>query len=369
MRDALALAERVLSRLLEATSPVPDYVDDLALAQRNGAAAESPSGSVSFESLQRYFSRKFPDVPLQLSAIRELPGGRSKRTLLISLQANAIVPQLCVLRQDKPESAQHTSVRNEWPAMLALHRAGAAVAEPLWLDTECAELGAPFLVMRFVPGATPGTYWSATDVSPALGRALARALATLHRVRPQDVFPDSPPDAKAAVAAMLAAREAPWRASDPERCVAAERSHALLRAQLNCIDGECVAVHGDVHFGNVLAQGDKLLCLTDWEFVHAGHPAEDLAFCRSYVESIMPWTEFMLEYVRAGGRSVTESQLGFFRVWTYLRNFSLAAAMRGRLLAGAPADMQSLLIAVDALPRLEAMLQSATADEITRASL
>jgi aminoglycoside phosphotransferase (APT) family kinase protein len=126
-----------------------------------------------------------------------------------------------------------------------------------------------------------------------------------------------------------------------------------------------VAVHGDAHFGNVLAEGDRLVCVTDWEFAHAGHPAEDLAFCRTSIESIMPWSEFLAEYRSAGGPEVSEPQLRFFRIWTYLRNFCFATLMRDRLAAGAPTDMQSLMIAVDAQPRLEALLLQALADETT----
>jgi aminoglycoside phosphotransferase (APT) family kinase protein len=208
-------------------------------------------------------------------------------------------------------------------------------------------------------GATPGSYWSAANVSPALGLALARALAALHSVSCAAVWPTALGDARRNVAQMLQQSAAQWRTCEPGRCAALERGYDWLSARLPCIDGDAVAVHGDVHFGNLLAEAEQLTCITDWEFAHPGHPAEDLAFCRSYIESIMHWDEFLLEYRRGGGRSVTVQQLQFFSVWTYLRNLSFATFMRARLMDGAPADLQSLVIALDAQPRLEALLHSA----------
>ena len=322
------------------------------------AAASSP---VSLPAVREYLLQRFPASRIELLHCTEIPGGRSKVTLMLEL-ANAgstsrapALPRSLVLRCDRPDSAQATTVCDEFPVLQAMYRAGAFAPEPLWVESDPRPLGAPFLAMRRMPGSACGDYWNAGSAGPAHARALAQALARIHGVDARSAWPAAAATARESVAALLMRHETRWRAlGRPSNTL--ECGYAWLRAQLACLTGPSVPVHGDVHFANVLFEGEQISCLTDWEFAHAGHAAEDLAFCRGYVESLLPWTEFVAAYAAAGGHEVSDAELRFFGVWTYLRNATLGAMALQRVLAGATTDIRTVAIALHSRARLEASL-------------
>jgi aminoglycoside phosphotransferase (APT) family kinase protein len=278
---------------------------------------------------------------------------------MLSTEPNSVVPPEIVLRLDNPGSAQNTAVRDEFPVMRKMYENGICAPEPLWLETDPDPLGAPFLAMRRMAGAAPGTFWSADGVSPALGLALADVLAAIHRQGASTIWSRAPMAARDAVAEMVSHCEMGWRAEISSVTTACALN--WLKRHLSCIDGFAAPVHGDVHFGNVLAEGDRLVCLTDWEFAHPGHPAEDLAFCRSYVEQVMPWRDFMAHYIAKGGAPIAEEQLHFFAIWGQLRNIAFGAGVLGSIANGAIPDVQSLSIALHSRAKLEAGLSQCLA--------
>ena len=322
---------------------------------------------VTGEVVQAYLDQKFGPETIRVQSCTPIPGGRSKLTVLLDVAPNTRVPAGLVLRIDGPGSAISTTVLDEFPILNVMFQAGIAAPEPLWVEADAAFLGAPFLVMRRMPGSAAGSLWEADHVSPAIGLALAQALASVHGARPATVWPAAPLDARTAVAEMLRDFEAGWRAGESTPSLAMECAYGWLRRQLPCIDGPAVAVHGDAHFANLLVQEDKLVCLLDWEFTHPGHPAEDLAYCRTYVEKIMPWDDFLLHYQAQGGAAVTAAQLEYFGVWGYLRNATYSANMLRDFNAGKVHGIQNLAIALNTRTRLEALLAQAVADALRRA--
>jgi len=331
------------------------------------APAPRPAAGPTREAVQEYLQRRFADAPPRVTACTEVPGGRSKLTVMLSLAHTGSLPREVVLRCDRPGSAQSTSVRDEFPVLQAMFRAGAFAPEPLWLEADPAPLGVCFLAMRRMPGSARGDYWSAGETRPVHARALARALACIHAAEPRQAWPDAPAMAQESTAALIATYETRWRAACAPTSVMLELGYTWLKDRLQCLMGASVAVHGDCHFANVLYEDAHISCLTDWEFAHAGHPAEDLAFCRSYVEAVMPWGEFLAEYCAGGGREISQAELVFFRVWTYLRNATLGAvALRG-VLEGRTSDIRTVAIAVHARARLEAALAHTLAAELAPA--
>ena len=147
-----------------------------------------------------------------------------------------------------------------------------------------------------------------------------------------------------------------WRAAHRPTSLAIEAAFAHLGGCIGAITGPAVPIHGDTHFGNVLAEGGRFVCLTDWEFGHPGHPAEDLAFCRQAVETVLPWEAFLARYRDAGGPDVTDAALRFFAIWGKLRNAVFGMRILRRFLDGAGHDIDSLAIALHSLPRVEAQL-------------
>jgi aminoglycoside phosphotransferase (APT) family kinase protein len=321
---------------------------------------------VTGERLGRYLETRFPGENIRLRDCHQIPGGRSKLTVLLSVEPNARLPEEMVIRIDAPGSAINTTVCDEFPVIDAMYRAGIAAPQPLWVEPDAQPLGAPFLVMRRMPGNAAGDLWGAEKVSPAIGRALAEALAGVHRADVKTIWPDAPPAARDAVKNMLDTFEWSWRQGDSTASLGMEAAFGWLRQHLPCIKGPTTAVHGDAHFANLLALDDKLVCLLDWEFAHPGHPADDLAYCRGYVETIMQWSDFLAHYRDHGGRAVSEAQLQFFAVWGYLRNITFGANMLRDFSAGKLHGIQHLAIALNTRARLEALLSKSVATALAR---
>jgi aminoglycoside phosphotransferase (APT) family kinase protein len=317
---------------------------------------------VTGEAVQAYLDQKFSQK-INLRSCYQIPGGRSKLTVLLEVEPNDVLPEAMVIRIDGPDSAINTTVLDEFPILDVMYKSGIAAPEPLWVEADANFLGAPFLVMRRMPGKAAGDLWAAEQVSPAIGVALAQALASVHGARIETVWPEAPRDARTAVAEMLGSFESGWRAGNSTPSLAMECAYGWLKRQLSRIEGPTVTVHGDAHFANLLAQGDELVCLLDWEFTHPGHPAEDLAYCRTYVEKIMKWDDFMRHYRAHGGLPVSEAQLEFFAVWGYLRNVTFSANMLRDFNDGKVHGIQNLAIALNTRSRLEALL----AHEVARA--
>ena len=336
-------------------------------AKRVASRQEPPLRSlrITLEAVRSYLDERFPAQELRLKECRQIAGGRSKLTVFLALESNAKLPDELVMRIDNPGSAQNTSVCDEFPVLDAMYRAGACAPEPLWLEGDLPHFGSPFLVMRRMEGSAPGDLWSAEGVSRAVALALAEALARLQRVDAASVWTSAPIAARVSVEQMIADLEKK-RVGDGVSSVTIEFAFCWLKEHIACIEGPSVPVHGDVHFANVLADGDELICLTDWEFAHPGHPAEDLAFCRSYIEQIMPWDDFVAHYLACGGARVTDEQLRFFRVWGLLRNATFAANMLAGFTGGAIHDVQNLYIALHSGARIEALLSATVASEMGR---
>jgi aminoglycoside phosphotransferase (APT) family kinase protein len=82
-----------------------------------------------------------------------------------------------------------------------------------------------------------------------------------------------------------------------------------------------VTVHGDPRPANMLIDGGRVTALLDWEFVHAGDPAEDLQYAKGFVEPFLSWEEFRDAYRDAGGAPFSEAGERFYDVFRSLRNF------------------------------------------------
>ena len=316
-------------------------------------AAQAPDRSV----LESYLRGRFPAArDLAVRSLTRVPGGRSKDTLLLEVEALPGLPASIVLRVDLGRYG--TSVCAEYPLIVALHRCGVPVPEPLWLEEDAAPLGGAFLATRRMRGAPGGNMWGeGIKVSPAVVKAFAESLAKLHRTPLGSLLPEvGDAGARAATEAMIGDYEARWRSSNPNASVPLELAFQWLRRELPRVDGGASLVHGDPGFQNMLVEGDELVCLLDWEFAHAGDPSEDLAYCRPTVSRVMPWEQFLEHYRAAGGAAVTPARLEYFEIWRTVRNASLGTRMLRDFIDGAVGGLESCAVAVNTFPRIESQL-------------
>ena len=82
-------------------------------------------------------------------------------------------------------------------------------------------------------------------------------------------------------------------------------------------------VHGDLRFGNLLADGPVLTALLDWEMTHLGDPVEDLGWVYRALwspERSLPFDEFLAAYGEAGGEVPDPEHLRWYQVFCELKH-------------------------------------------------
>ncbi|MCY4428587.1 MAG: phosphotransferase family protein [Halieaceae bacterium] len=291
-----------------------------------------------------------------LSEVNIVPGGRSKGTILVTYNVNG-QQQSLVIRRDFSASVTGVPVTYEYPIIEAVFRAGLPVPEPLWLEQDAAVLGGAFIVVKRAPGTTMGTLFH-SNASPEFARQFAATLARVHSV-------DLP---RAGLLEHLnwGSEQNPVRAMVDhfyqryrERLspvALLDAAFAWLYLQLDSLGLRRSLVHGDAGFHNTLGQGDVLTSLLDWEFAHAGDPAEDLAYCKHLVETVLPWEEFMQAYQAAGGEQIAEGRMRFFTIWRTVQLAIQMGGARSMFESGADQDLRIAVIGFNSYPRILAQL-------------
>jgi aminoglycoside phosphotransferase (APT) family kinase protein len=152
---------------------------------------------------------------------------------------------------------------------------------------------------------------------------LASELAKLHQVPLQEACGvlrhPTVPD-RAMMLTELDAFEGSWREHDPEPSLGMRFAFSWLHANIHlAVEGDPALTHRDPLFHNVLADGDSMTALLDWEFVRIGYPAEDLGWIRTVVSQAMPWEECMSAYRQAGGNDIRPAVVDFYAIWAAVR--------------------------------------------------
>ena len=334
------------------------YEREVAADAAGARTGDAKNLSLTMQSFERYLQgnpNASPDV--KVTAVNEIPGGRSKRTVLVSLERAGRLPRELVLRIDTGRNSSDTVV-DEFPLLARVAQRGLPVPEPLWLEGSGDFFGAPFIVFRRMPGAAAGDLIEgAHRKEPATGLALARALGRVHAAGAELI--DNPAERGSAVPhtrALLTRYFDAWRAQKPFPSLTVETAFMWLFRRLNAGLGEASIVHADTGFHNMLLDEAGNGCLLDWEFAHFGDPAEDLASCRPAVEKCMPWADFMAEYQKVGGQPVSEFRLRYFEIWRPLRNAVLCGGVLHALMNGKADDIDPVTIGLSTFGRLQADL-------------
>jgi aminoglycoside phosphotransferase (APT) family kinase protein len=353
---AAARFDSFLARVVGAEASLRD-------AYETAVASVRPVGmrsvqAVTAAALERYLQSHPQSSPeVRVKSIVDIPGGRSKRTILVELERPAHLPPALVLRMDTGRGVG-TNVSDEFPLLDRVARLGLPVPEPLWLETNLDVFGFPFIVFRRMPGETAGDLIEgAFKKVPETGRALARALAAVH-LAGADMIEDPAMRGSAAphTEALLKHYHDWWTEKKPFPSIITEAAFIWLRRNVKAGLGQATVVHADTAFHNLLLDDRGNACLLDWEFAHFGDAAEDLASCRPAVQRFMPWEDFLAEYYSHGGSRVTEFQLDYFEVWRPLRNAVLCGTVLHSLIHGEADDIDPVTIALSTFARLQADL-------------
>lgn len=239
--------------------------------------------------------------------------GFSKKTLLVTLRGNAVLPAQLAVRVDRPFNFLGTTVLDEFTPLVALHRAGIRLPQPLALEPSGKVLDGPFIVFERRPGGLIGNNFQAPARNPAVAADVARCLAQLHRTAPERLPPlrGAGLDACAQTLQEIDKSEADWQALHRDLPLM-DAAFRWLRHNVERADGACGVVHGDWNFNNILIDGDAVSAVVDWEFLHYGNPAADLGWFHFGATGICGWQEFLRLYREAGGFDLTKRQLDYF---------------------------------------------------------
>lgn len=312
---------------------------------------------LSEDVLTEYLRRRFPKEPdVRAQHVTPIPGGRSKGTILFDLVSSKRRESL-VIRKDFAKDFMQCSVSDEYPLVRAAWAAGLPVPQPYWLEEDASVIDGKFIVFARVAGKPAGTMFE-MKTSPQVVRQFAQALAKLHSI---DIAAAKLTDALDFGRSQFPVRDMVFASYEKHKQhtatnVLLESAHVWLLNNLDCIDPRPVFIHGDAGFHNVLADGDRMTALLDWELAHAGDPAEDLTSCKALVETIMPWREFLDAYVDAGGRPISPERQHFFTVWKLVNYIMFADAARRMFEAGIDPDLRLAAIGYNTHNRLQSNL-------------
>ncbi|HUD94486.1 phosphotransferase family protein [Sphingobium sp.] len=289
-------------------------------------AAEVDDQSIDPARLQAYLRRRPGCEAATVSAFRLIVGGRSRQTALFSITDTDALPAQMVIQRGIPGqagSAAFLSETAQHDLLSHLHEAGMRVPRPVLVEADPIWLDAPFLLVERVDGApVQPDYWLPAE-SEAVVLGLARELALLH---------SQPVDRVGA--GLRQARDrydiegwreeldhlaAQWDGAAHWPSITMSAVIAWLRQNVDCLDDRRAIVHNDMVFHNILADGDAITAVLDWEQAAIGHPGEDLGYCYPVVIAVTGWDRFMAAYRAAGGADIPQRQIDYFALRAGLR--------------------------------------------------
>jgi aminoglycoside phosphotransferase (APT) family kinase protein len=230
------------------------------------------------DSLSALLSR-LDGTPTTVDDLTRFHGGAARETWRFRV-SNGRGHRWLVMRRDPACSLIDTSRAAEFHVLGRAHAAGLPVPEPLHLDPQGSDLGAPGFLMAEIPGgraASPFEPDSYGAAAAETGKALFTALGRLHALVPDAADRAALPHQDAA------GRLAHWKAEiaahrlRPEPI--ADAACRWLEANIPPSSGPEAIVHGDFRSGNFLVDDhNRLIAVLDWEMAHIGDPMEDLAW-------------------------------------------------------------------------------------------
>ncbi len=277
--------------------------------------------------------------------LTRLPGGAVMRhfRLDLDMEGGAFAgPQSWVLRRSGITQLGIGLERaQEFAVQRALFAAGLKVAEPLFMCCDRSVIGAPFFLMRFLPGEARGAALVARGLDENLAIEIGRELARLHALdleRALHFLLPAPPEDPAA--SRIAELERHLAADDDPHPVAEWALRWLKRAKPAPV--RPVFCHGDFRSGNYLAKNGELVAVLDWDFAGWSDPDEDIGwFCaKSWrygafayeAGGIAPRAAFYRGYETVAGRRIDPERIRYWEVMAALRWLVIALKQRDRFL-------------------------------------
>jgi aminoglycoside phosphotransferase (APT) family kinase protein len=337
--------------------------------------------SMAPEDLAAYLRRRFRGSPeLAVIGMQVIRGGRSKETILVTLEGTDELPPEIILRKDRPVGLLPTKAADEFAVLDVVYRAGGIpVPQPYFADRDPDGLGeGTVLVMARVEGTKAGEYFPDLAAPPAehrhtLGEQLATALAHLHSVPLERLAATNLGSSDAVTAESLTAAVEGMTAriaelsGPPIAAVPLARHWLVDHVGVVTPSSRLCLLQGDVGLHNMLVVDDQLTALVDWEAATIGPPARELAAVWPTATALTAWDDFVAAYRAAGGpaEAVDPRAVMYYRLL-----FALGACMTSRtgghlFRTGAKRDLLTAHSGLDAHFRTQRNLARALKDART----
>lgn len=323
--------------------------------------AEAPplvsGGKLTEAVLLGYLRDKLQNPALRIEHYRLLPGGRTRKTVVVRQTGHDEWPEWLVVQCDPPPGYHSfPGVSSQFPVIAYAHAAGRLkVPRPLLLELEAQHFGTPFMIVERLPGAPPRpglNFFAPPPPSEALALDMARQLAALHSLPTAPVenavpvlLPDAagwPGDLQRLMAKIAHEFQGP--------SLSIGAAFAWMQAHVHHVRNTVSIVHGDFLQHNLLVQDDAVSGILDWEGTRIGHPGEDLGYVRPMVEQMTSWEKFMAAYHDAGGPAFSQEEGDYFALRAYILMLTHIAHSKNEFEAGRVDDIRAAEVACSLAP-------------------
>ena len=324
-------------------------LDEWERQERSEAAGlpvvETTSQAPTREQVERYLRRCLSDPHLVVSSVAAPLGGYSKDTIVVRFTGVRGADGV-VMRSDTPSGPLESLVASEFPVLQLMHASKVPVAAPLWVETDPALLGRPFIVTTLVRGQPAMNFRQeiAGGIGAEVAAAFALVLADIHKLdASQIVAAPAPvgPALAAHVRRLLDQYQDQWQRRGGTTHAIVDSAFAWMRENIPSPTATPAIVHGDPTMRNLMVDDGQVTALLDWETWHVGDPMEDLAYCRDEIERFLPWRRFTELYTARCGRIVDEAALRYWSLWKFLRGAVTSVSMTHSLRHGLQSDLRT----------------------------
>jgi aminoglycoside phosphotransferase (APT) family kinase protein len=265
----------------------------LSETSKDGETMKATRDDLDFDPsrLESFLARAFPGAGREMR-IERISGGQSNPTYFVTFGQSRMV-----LRK-KPAGAilqgAH-AIEREFQVLKALENTDVPVPRPVLLCEDSEILGTPFYLMERLDGRVFSDAALAElprEERAPIYRAMADALASLHRVRPEEVGLSDYGRPGNYFERQIARWTRQWRESSSPPIPDLDHLVEWLPSHVPPDDGAVSIAHGDFRLGNLMFHPTepRVIAILDWELSTLGHPLADLGFC------CMPWHSSPQEY-------------------------------------------------------------------------
>ena len=310
--------------LAEAAIRVANTTEVPSASSGKGAA----SSAMTLESVQAALRERTGNKQLTVTSFHPILGGRSRQSGLLQVAKASELGTNLVIQMQLPGIDQFAGPKIEFHLLAKLCAQGLKAPKPVLFKEVGDSLSGPFLVTERMDGTVAEKDYFSPIRSPALARGLAHQMALLHAIPIAALDgilrPPSRPLDREGLLAEVDSFATSWRLHAHAPSIAMSTALSWLRANVDVVQHRQSVVHNDMVFHNILARGDEITAVLDWEQCAIGHPAADLGYCYPFIAPETDWTEFLEEYCRCGGVRIPQAEIDYFAVRAVVRIFMLS---------------------------------------------